>query len=149
LLLVLDDYHTITLEEIQYAIASLVEHCPPNLHLVMATRADPRLPLSRLRVRGQLCALRAVDLQFDSAEARAFLHTALQRELEASTLATILSQTEGWIAGLQLTALLVAEAQLAGAIAQSPSPPFPGAGSGCPGPLVARPGTGGGRDTLA
>jgi LuxR family transcriptional regulator, maltose regulon positive regulatory protein len=107
LLLVLDDYHAITLEEIQHALASLVEHGPPNLHLVISTRADPRLPLARLRARGQLCELRATELQFDAAEASSFLHTALQRDLEESTIATILSRTEGWITGLQLTALLL------------------------------------------
>jgi LuxR family transcriptional regulator, maltose regulon positive regulatory protein len=105
--LVLDDYHTITLEPIQHAIASLVEHCPPQLHLVIATRSDPRLPLARLRARGQLCELRAADLQFDPAEARSFLHTVLERDLEASTITTILRRTEGWIAGLQLTSLLL------------------------------------------
>ena len=106
-LLVLDDYHTITLEPIQHAIASFVEHCPPNLHLVMATRADPPLALPRLRARGQLCEVRATDLQFDAAETHAFLRTALGRDLEPSTLTTVLSRTEGWIAGLQLTALLL------------------------------------------
>ncbi len=106
-LLVLDDYHTITLEPLQHAIASLVEHCPPNLHLVITSRSDPRLPLARLRARGQLCEIRATDLQFDLAEAGSFLHVALERDLEPSTLATILSRTEGWIAGLQLTALLL------------------------------------------
>jgi LuxR family transcriptional regulator, maltose regulon positive regulatory protein len=106
-LLVLDDYHTITLEPLQHAIASLVDHCPPHLHLVITSRADPRLPLARLRARGQLCELRATDLQFDLAEAGSFLHTALERDLEPSTITTILSRTEGWIAGLQLTALLL------------------------------------------
>lgn len=106
-LLVLDDYHTITLEPLQHAIASLVEHCPPNLHVVITSRSDPRLPLARLRAHGQLCELRATDLQFDLTEADSFLHTALERDLEPSTIATILSRTEGWIAGLQLTALLL------------------------------------------
>jgi ATP/maltotriose-dependent transcriptional regulator MalT len=106
-LLVLDDYHTITLEPIQHAVASPVEHCPPHLHLLIASRSDPPLPLPRLRARGQLCELRAADLQFDHSEADSFLHTALSRDLEPSTLATIWSRTEGWIAGLQLTALLL------------------------------------------
>lgn len=107
LVLVLDDYHTIMFEPIQHAIAELVEHCPPQLHLVIVTRADPPLPLARLRTRGQLCELRAADLQFDPAEARSFLHMVLERELEDSTIATILKRTEGWIAGLQLTTLLL------------------------------------------
>jgi len=106
-LLVLDDYHTITLEPLQHAIAQLLEHCPPQLHLLITSRSDPRLPLARLRARGQLCELRATDLQFDLAEAGSFLHLTLERDLEPSTLTTILSRTEGWIAGLQLTALLL------------------------------------------
>jgi LuxR family maltose regulon positive regulatory protein len=105
--LVLDDYHTITLEPIQHAIALLVQHCPPQLHLIIATRADPSLPLARLRAQGQLCELRAADLQFDPVEAQSFLRTMLERDLEASTIATILRRTEGWIAGLQLTTLLL------------------------------------------
>src|SRR5260221_8936860 len=104
-LLVLDDYHVISSEPIEQAMAYLVKHCPPTLHLVIATRSDPLLPLARLRAQGLLCELRAADLQFDAEEARHLLHTALQRGLSAETLATILSQTEGWVAGLQLTAL--------------------------------------------
>jgi ATP/maltotriose-dependent transcriptional regulator MalT len=105
MLLVLDDYHVIKSDPIERAMAFLVEHCPPTLHLVIVTREDPLLPLPRLRAQGLLCELRAADLQFDAAEARSFLHRALQRELSASTPATILSQTEGWVTGLQLTAL--------------------------------------------
>src|SRR5438552_8678800 len=77
--LVLDDYHTITLEPLQHAIAQLVEHGPPHLHLLITSRSDPRLPLARLRARGQLCELRATDLQFDLAEAGSFLHLTLER----------------------------------------------------------------------
>src|SRR5436309_15569762 len=106
-LLVLDDYHTITLEPLQHAIAQLLEHCPPQLHLLITSRSDPLLPLARLRARAQLCELRATDLQFDLAEAGSFLHLALERDLEPSTLAAILGRTEGWIAGLQLTTLLL------------------------------------------
>jgi len=104
-LLVLDDYHVISSDPIEHAMAFLVEHCPPNLHLVIATRSDPFLPLPRLRARGLLCELRAADLQFDVSEASRFLHAALERELSAATIATILSRTEGWVAGLQLIAL--------------------------------------------
>ena len=106
-LLVLDDYHTITLEPLQHALAQLLEHCPPHLHLLITSRSDPRLPLARLRAHGQLCELRASDLQFDAAEAGSFLHLTLSRDLEPSTLAAILGRTEGWIAGLQLTSLLL------------------------------------------
>lgn len=104
-LLVLDDSHLLSDASIQQALAWLVEHCPPNLHLVLSTRADPQLPLARLRARGQMCELRAADLQFDAEEAHAFLITARARELSAATEATILAKTEGWVAGLQLTAL--------------------------------------------
>src|SRR5207237_2315785 len=83
-LLVLDDYHVIISEPIEHAMAFLVEHCPPNLHLVLATRSDPFLPLPRLWARGLLCELRAVDLQFDVSEASRFLPAALGRELGAS-----------------------------------------------------------------
>ncbi len=104
-LLILDDYHSITSEPIEQVIASLVEHCPPLLHLVISTRADPQLLLPRLRARGQLCELRAADLQFDVAEADHFLQAVLGREMAASTVSAITSRTEGWVAGLQLAAL--------------------------------------------
>lgn len=104
-LLVLDDYHVITSEPIQHFMASLVNRCPPHLHLVISTRVDPPLSLPRVRAQGQLCELRASDLQFDVTETGRFLQAMLGRALEASTISTITSRTEGWIAGIQLTAL--------------------------------------------
>jgi LuxR family maltose regulon positive regulatory protein len=103
--LVLDDYHTITAESIQRGMSFLLRHLPPQLHLVLATRADPPLPLARLRARGLLTEVRTADLRFGAAEAGTFLQTMMGLDLDASAIATIESRTEGWIAGLQLAAL--------------------------------------------
>jgi len=78
---------------------------PPHLHLVIATRQDPPLPLPRLRVRGQLTELRAADLRFTPDEAAAFLNQAMGLKLAADDIAALETRTEGWIAGLQLAAL--------------------------------------------
>jgi LuxR family transcriptional regulator, maltose regulon positive regulatory protein len=103
--LVLDDYHVITDESIQRGMTFLLEHLPPWLHLTLATRADPPLPLTRLRARGQLSEVRAADLRFDTAEVSTFLQVVMGLDLEASAVATLEQRTEGWIAGLQLAAL--------------------------------------------
>ncbi len=103
--LVLDDYHVIELEAIHQGMAFLLDHLPPQMHLILATRADPPLPLSRLRARGQLVEIRAADLRFDESETEAFLHSVMGIDLPASDLTTLVQRTEGWIAGLQLAAL--------------------------------------------
>ena len=103
--LVLDDYHTITADPIQRGMTFLLEHLPPQLHLILATRADPPLSLARLRAQGQLCEVRAADLRFGTAEASAFLQTVMGLDLPAEAIATLERHTEGWIAGLQLAAL--------------------------------------------
>lgn len=103
--LVLDDYHTIEAQPVDRALAFLVEHLPPRLHLIIATREDPSLPLARLRARGQLTELRAADLRFTPAEAAAFLTGAMGLDLAAADVAALEARTEGWIAGLQLAAL--------------------------------------------
>jgi len=103
--LVLDDYHVISADPIQRGMTFLLEHLPPQLHLILATRADPPLPLARLRAQGQLSEVRAADLRFGAAEVSAFLQIVMGLELEASAIATLESRTEGWIAGLQLAAL--------------------------------------------
>src|SRR3989442_3319340 len=72
--LVFDDYHVIEAKSVGHALTYLVEHLPPHMHLVIATREDPQLPLARLRVGGHLTELRAVDLRFTHAEAAAFLN---------------------------------------------------------------------------
>lgn len=105
LILVLDDYHVIEAPAIDAGLAFLVEHLPPQVHLVLATRADPELPLGRLRARGQLTELREADLRFTPAEAADFLNPVMGLDLGADDIAALEHRTEGWIAGLQLAAL--------------------------------------------
>jgi len=105
LVLVLDDYHLVDAEPIDAALTFLVEHLPPQLHLVIATREDPRLPLARLRARGQLAELRAADLRFSPAESAEFLNHTMGLSLTADDIAALDARTEGWAAGLQLAAL--------------------------------------------
>src|SRR6266566_1971762 len=103
--LVLDDYHVLEAKAVDYALTYLVEHLPPHMHLVIATREDPQLPLARLRARGHLTELRATDLRFTPAEAAAFLTQVMGLNLSAADIARLSDRTEGWIAGLQLAAL--------------------------------------------
>src|SRR5712691_11293513 len=103
--LVLDDYHVIDAKPVDMALTYLVEHLPPQMHLVIATREDPQLPLARLRARGHLTELRAADLRFTASEAAAFLNQVMGLNLSAEDIATLEDRTEGWIAGLQLAAL--------------------------------------------
>src|SRR5437588_5915645 len=103
--LVLDDYHLITAEPIHRCVTSLVEHLPPRMHLVLATRADPPLPLARLRAGGQLSEMRAADLRFATEETSTFLQSVMRLELSPQEIDLVQSRTEGWIAGLQFAAL--------------------------------------------
>jgi LuxR family maltose regulon positive regulatory protein len=103
--LVLDDYHVLDAKPVDDALAFLVEHLPPQLHLVIATREDPALPLARLRARGQLTELRAADLRFTPSEAADFLNRVMGLNLTADDIAALETRTEGWIAGLQLAAI--------------------------------------------
>jgi LuxR family maltose regulon positive regulatory protein len=103
--LVLDDYHVIEAQPVHDALAFLIDHLPPTLRLVIATRMDPPLPLSRLRARDQLVELRASDLRFTEDEASAFLNQVMGLHLDAQAVSRLESRTEGWIAGLQLAAL--------------------------------------------
>jgi LuxR family transcriptional regulator, maltose regulon positive regulatory protein len=103
--LMLDDYHMIDTPEIHQSLAFLLDHLPRRLHLVLASRADPPLPLSRLRARGELNELRAVDLRFTPEEAAEFLTAALGVRLSSDAVAALEERTEGWIAGLQFAAL--------------------------------------------
>lgn len=103
--LVLDDYHVIDAEPVDDALAFLIEHLPPRMHLVIATREDPRLPLARLRGRGQLTELRAADLRFTPSEAAEFLNQVMGLNLPAEDTTALEARTEGWIAGLQLAAI--------------------------------------------
>ena len=106
-LLILDDYHVITAETIHEGLTFLLDHLPGNMHLVIATRADPPLPVARLRGRGQVTELRFTDLRFTVDEATEFLNQAMRLELSADNVAALASRTEGWIAGLQIAAASV------------------------------------------
>ena len=103
--LVLDDYHVITDRSIHDGVAFLLEHLPPQMHLVVASRTDPPLLLARLRAQGQLTELRAADLRFTPEETVAFLEDAMRLTLSAGDIAALEERTEGWIAGMQLAAL--------------------------------------------
>ncbi len=103
--LVLDDFHLIESQPIHDTLTYLVEHLPPNMHLVLASRSDPLLPLARLRARGVLTELRAANLRFTSEETTAFLTDVMELSLSAEEVAALQARTEGWIAGLHLAAL--------------------------------------------
>ncbi len=103
--LVLDDYHVIEAREVRDAMAFLLEHLPAQLHLVIGSRADPALPLARLRARGELVEIRAADLRFTSDEAAAYLNEVMGLALTVDDVAALEGRTEGWIAALQLAAL--------------------------------------------
>lgn len=103
--LVLDDYHLIDDPSIDQALTFLLEHLPSQMHLVIATREHPDLPLSRLRAKGHLAEVNAVDLRFSAAEASEFLNQVMELNLETEVVEALESRTEGWIAGLQLAAL--------------------------------------------
>jgi LuxR family transcriptional regulator, maltose regulon positive regulatory protein len=105
LVLVLDDYHLITSAPVHMSVSMLLDRCPPQLHLVLITRADPPLPLSRMRVRGELAEVRAEQLRFSLDEAREFFGGRLGTQLSEQDVHRLLARTEGWAAGLQLAAL--------------------------------------------
>ncbi len=103
--LVLDDYHLITAGAIHDGVAFLLDHLPQQFHLGLATRADPSLPIARLRARGQLTELRADDLRFTAGEVVAFLNGVMGLDLQPQDVAALEARTEGWISGLHLAAL--------------------------------------------
>jgi LuxR family maltose regulon positive regulatory protein len=105
LTLVLDDYHVIESQPVDHALTFTLDHLPVNMHLVIASRIDPSLPLSRLRAGGQMTEIRAADLRFTLDEVATFLDKATGLDLSAENVAALESRTEGWIAGLQLAAL--------------------------------------------
>jgi LuxR family maltose regulon positive regulatory protein len=105
IVLVLDDYYLIDGQAIHDALTFLLRRLPPQMHLVIATRVDPALPLARLRARGQLTELRATSLRFSLSEAGRFLNQVMGLDLSAEQIAALERRTEGWIAGLQLAAI--------------------------------------------
>jgi LuxR family maltose regulon positive regulatory protein len=104
-LVALDDYHVIDGAAVHEALTFLLDNLPPQVTLAMTTRADPPLPLSRMRARGELVEVRAADLRFTTDEAELFLNELMGLQLEPVLVAALESRTEGWAAGLQLAAL--------------------------------------------
>ena len=118
LLLVLDDYHLIDSQPVHGSLLFLLEHLPPGLRMVLASRSDPPLSLARLRAGGQLAELRAAELRFTADEAAALLREAIGADLPGTAVATLTARTEGWAAGLQLAGLsLRGQADTAGFVA--------------------------------
>jgi len=107
MVLVLDDYHEIEYQSIHEAVSFLVEHLPPQMHIVLSSRIDPPLPLARWRGRGQLAELREADLRFTLDETAEFFTGTMDLKLEQDDLEALASRTEGWIAGLQLAAISI------------------------------------------
>ena len=103
--IVLDDYHVIDSKTVDSVLVFLIEHIPPQMHLLITTREDPHLPLARLRARNQLTELRAVDLRFMPSEAAEFLNHIIGLNLSVDDITALDRRTEGWIAGLQLAAI--------------------------------------------
>ena len=103
--LVLDDFHVIEASDVLDQVSFLFECLPPSAHVAITTRADPALPLARLRAQGQLVEIRAADLRFTRDEAAAYLNQAADLDLDSSQIAALEERTEGWIAALQLAAL--------------------------------------------
>lgn len=117
--LVLDDYHLVDSRELREDMTFLLDHLPPQVHVALGTRADPDLPLSRWRARGELVEIRAADLRFTSEEAAEYLAGAEGSELTPGDVAALTQRTEGWIAALQLAALSIRDREdVAGFVAR-------------------------------
>ncbi len=105
--LVIDDYHVIESKPIDQAITFLLDHLPSQVHLVITSRIDPSLPLSRLRARGEMIEIRVNDLRFTTDEAATFLSQVIGFDLSPQDVAALEERTEGWATGLQLAALAI------------------------------------------
>ncbi len=105
LIVVLDDYHLIEAGQVHSGFSYLLEHQPPNLHLLLLTRADPSISLARLRAHGRLVEVRAVDLQFSTEEAAILFNNVAGLNLKPDQVETLNRRAEGWIVGLNLAAL--------------------------------------------
>ncbi|MET9268518.1 LuxR C-terminal-related transcriptional regulator [Kribbella sp. NPDC003557] len=104
-ILILDDYHLVDSPGLRPAMTFLLDHLPPQVRLIISTRADPGLPLARLRARGELLEIRAADLRFTLAEAVSYLNDVNDLRLSAEDIASLEERTEGWAAALQLAVL--------------------------------------------
>lgn len=103
--LVLDDSHSIDNQSVLDAVSYMLDNIPPGMHMVMVGRVEPSVPVSRLRVAGQLLEVRSDDLRFSSAEVAAFLNDLMDLDLSPGDMTSLEERTEGWVAGLQLAAL--------------------------------------------
>jgi LuxR family maltose regulon positive regulatory protein len=106
-ILMLDDYHVISAPAIHESVAYLLGHLPPSLHVVLATRVDPPLPMARMRANQRLVDVRAADLRFTLEEAALFLNQCMRLDLAPDDIEKLLVRTEGWVVGLQLAALAI------------------------------------------
>ncbi|MEJ2263949.1 MAG: AAA family ATPase [Anaerolineales bacterium] len=109
LILVLDDYHLLESSNLHQGLNFLLDHLPPQMHLVIITQEDPPLPLPQLRVRGQMVELRIKDLRFTMEESADFLITKMRLNLQPEEISALGQRTEGWAAGLQMAALSLHE----------------------------------------
>ena len=104
-ILILDDFHVIDSPAVHSSLSFLLDHLPERMHVIIASRSEPRLPLARLRARGQVTELAAADIRFTPDEVSAFLNQVMALDLSAADVSTLEARTEGWIAGLKLAAL--------------------------------------------
>ncbi len=109
-MLILDDYHVITEQQVHTTLSYLVEHLPPHLHIVLATRTDPPLSLSLLQTRGHLLEIRTEQLRCSFQETKAFFLHIVGTSLPDQTIQEVTARTEGWLVGLHLLALSLPEA---------------------------------------
>lgn len=107
IVLVLDDYHVIESQSVDDALRFLLEHLPPQMHLVITTRSDPNIPLARYRAQGQLAELRDTNLRFTVSETAGFLNEVMGLNLSEEDITALKTRTEGWAAGLQLAAFSI------------------------------------------
>src|SRR5258708_4220185 len=108
-ILILDDYHLITEQQVHTTLSYLIEHLSPQLHIILATRSDPLLPFSQLRARHQIVEVSTDQLRCTEEETRAFFKEVMSIQLLDETIKEITACTEGWLVGLQLLALSMAE----------------------------------------
>jgi ATP/maltotriose-dependent transcriptional regulator MalT len=108
-LLILDDYHIIAEQQVHTTVAYLIEHLPPQLRIVIATRADPPLPLSLPRARELVLEVRTDQLRCTAEETGAFFHEVMDTQLPDETIQQVTARTEGWLVGLQLLGLPLPE----------------------------------------
>ena len=106
-ILALDDYHVITDKSVNEAVALLLDNMPANFHLVITSRVDPLLPISRLRAHGQMIELRSDDLRFNPEESDNLLKDLMRLNLTAEQTSALENRTEGWVAGLQMAGLSI------------------------------------------